>query len=112
MFDALPGWHFYYVLPSGLVKIDEMRTDFVYTNIFASRDEPKGIIRDFEPLLVNKEVRVDHIGEFLSALYWESHHMTPETFKRACISKDAPDAINPSWDLQRALAAYARIYDT
>lgn len=111
MFDALPGWHFYYVLPSGLVKIDEMRTDFVYTNIFASRHEPKDIIRDFEPLLVGKEVRVDHIGEFLSSLYWESHHMSPEKFKHACISKDEPDRIDPSWDLERALSTYARIYD-
>ena len=111
MFDALPGWHFYYVLPCGLVKIDEMRTDFVYTNIFASKDEPIEIIRDFEPLLVDRVVRVDHVGEFLSALYWEAHHICPETFKHMCIANDAPDRIDASWNLEHALAAYGRIYD-
>jgi len=111
MFDLLPGWHFYYVLPSGLLKIDEMRTDFIYTNIFACREEPTDIIRDFEPLLVDKNVRVDHVGKFMSELYWEAYHVSPDTFKRMCITIDAPDRIDPSWNLEHSMAHYSRIYD-
>jgi len=112
MFEALPGWHFYYVLPSGLVKIRQMRTDFVYTNIFAAREEPIEIIRDFKPLLVDTRVQVDDIGQFLSALYWEARHISPETFRSMCIHKDDPDRIDTSWNLEHALAAYGRIYDS
>ena len=111
MFDALPGWHFYYILPSGLLKIDEMRTDFIYTNIFACKEEPVEIIRDFEPLLVDKHVRVDHIGEFMSGLYWEAHHISPDTFKNSCITIDAPDRIDPLWNLEHSMAQYSSIYD-
>jgi hypothetical protein len=110
MFDLLPGWHFFYILPSGLIKIDTMRNDYIYTNILATKEYPHNVIRDYEIMLKNNTVNVDHIGEFLSNLYWEYKHISPDQFKSGCLKIEDPET-RPNIDINMLIKKYNAIYD-
>lgn len=110
MFDLLPGWHFFYILPMGLVKIETMRSDYIYTNILATRDYPDTIIHDFEILLKDGTVTVDHIGEFILDLYWELKNVTPDQIKSRCRKLDDHEVLQ-SVDLTKTIERYNALYE-
>lgn len=110
MFNLLPNWNFFYILPGGLVKIEEMRSDFIYTNILACKEYPHEIINDYQVLLRDGEIRVNHIGEFMMDVYWEMRQMTPDYFKFKC-PKLGDNIPNQEFDLDGALRRYSSIYD-
>jgi hypothetical protein len=110
MFDLLSDWHFFYILPSGLIKIDKMHSNFLYTNIFASKEYPNKILDDYEITLKDGTINVDHVGEFMMDLYWEDKQMTPDYIKWKCpkLGDEIPKRIYNSDDMLRD---YSRIYD-
>ena len=111
MFKRLEGWHFFYILPGGLIPITEMREDYVYTNIFASKEYPRDIIKDYVPVMNGTVVNTKHVGEFISEMFWEMRGITPENIKiDHCIMNEEEDRINANWNLNQALANYHGIY--
>jgi len=111
IFEKLEGWHFFYILPSGLVPITKMRDDYIYTNIFASKEFPEKIVRDYIPLLIDTTVKVDHVGEFMCEMFWELRDVTPDMFKsQYCIPIEHEDRIDESWNLENALRHYHGLY--
>lgn len=110
MFKALPGWHFFYILPSGLIEIKEMRDDYIYTNIFASKVYPHQIIKDYEILLKDNVVKVPHYGSFMRELFWENIHVTADYYQQVGAPIDQ-ELNETTWDLDLAMKNYASIYD-
>ena len=110
MFDMLPGWHFFYILPSGLIKIDTMRTDYIYTNILATKVYPDNVIHDFEIILKDNTVNVDHTGEFILDLYWEMKNISPDQIKSRCLKLDDPEVFE-TVDLTKTMERYNALYD-
>jgi hypothetical protein len=111
VFKKLEGWHFFYIVPSGLVPINKMRDDYIYTNIFASKEFPDKILKEYVPLLIDTTVITDHVGEFMCEMFWEMRGVTPETFKmRNCIPNEHEDKIDKNWNLESALHHYRGIY--
>lgn len=111
MFEALPGWHFFYILPCGLIEIENMRTDYIYTNIFASKEYPHQIIKDYEVLMKDDVVKVPHLGSFMRELFWENTRATAEEYQNFAVPVDKELEIKNTWDLESALKRYASIYD-
>ena len=112
MFDRLKDWHFFYILPSGILPITKMRDDYIYTNILASKIYPSKIINDYKPLMKDTIVETDDVGVFLSEVFWEARHISPSVFKNThCIPNEADDAIDPNWNLVNRMNRYKRIYD-
>ena len=111
MFKRLEGWHFFYILPGGLVPITEMRDDYIYTNIFASKEYPNDIIKDYVPVMSGTVVNTKHVGEFISEMFWEMRGITPENIKiDHCIMNEEEDRIDANWNLDQALVNYHGIY--
>jgi len=111
VFKRLEGWYFFYILPSGLVPITKMRDDYIYTNIFASKEFPEKILRDYAPLLVDTTVVTGHVGEFMCEMFWEMRGVTPEMFKtQCCIPNENEDKIDENWNLENALHKYHGLY--
>jgi hypothetical protein len=111
MFNKLKGWHFFYILPSGLLPIKTMRDDYIYTNIFASKEYPHEIIKDYVPMMNDTTVMTKHVGEFMCEMFWEMRGVNSENFKNNhCISIEDEDRIDTNWDLGRALRHYHGLY--
>ena len=111
MFKRLKGWHFFYILPGGLIPITDMREDYVYTNIFASKEYPHDIVKDYIPVMNGTVVDTKHVGEFISEMFWEMRGITPENIKiDHCIMNEEEDRIDTNWNLNQALAKYHGIY--
>jgi hypothetical protein len=111
MFKKLKGWYFFYILPSGLLPIDKMRDDYIYTNIFASKVYPEVIISDYVPLLIDTTVKVNRVGEFMCEMFWEMQDVTPNMFAiKYCIPIKHEDTINEQWNLENALRHYHGLY--
>jgi len=112
MFKMLPEWHFFYILPSGLIPIEKMRDDYIYTNIFASKKYPTDIIKDFKLILQNNIIETEHVGEFVLGIYWEVTQFTPDIFKyNYCIDLDKPDMTYKNFSVEQAFERYNSIYD-
>jgi len=72
-FSKLEGWHFFYILPQGLVEIGDFKHDFIYSNILASKKYPVDIIRDYKPIInADNVIETDDVRAFLSELCWEA----------------------------------------
>lgn len=111
IFKKLKGWHFFYILPSGLVPINKMRDDYIYTNIFASKEYPDKILKDYIPLLIDTTVTVEHVGEFMCEMFWEMRGVTPEMFKTVrCVPIEHEDIIDKNWNLDNMLRHYHGLY--
>jgi hypothetical protein len=111
IFKRLEGWHFFYILPSGLLQISDMREDYVYTNIFASKDYPHEIIKDYVPVMNDTIVNTKHVGDFICEMFWEMRGITPENIKiNHCIANEEDDIIDVNWNLDQALKNYHGIY--
>ena len=87
-----------------------MRTDYIYTNILATKEYPHNVIRDYEIMLKDNTVNVEHIGEFLSNLYWENKYVTPDQLKSQCPKIDDPENL-PNIDINGLIKNYNAIYD-
>jgi hypothetical protein len=111
MFKRLEGWHFFYILPSGLIPITEMRDDYLYTNIFASKEYPHDIIRDYVPVMNGTTINTKHVGEFICEMFWEMRHITPDELKtKHCVNINDVSRIDAGWNLEQALKNYHAIY--
>jgi len=112
MFKMLPEWNFFYVLPSGLIPIEKMRDDYIYTNIFASKKYPTDIIRDFKPIMVGNTIETEHVGEFILDVYWEVKNITPDVFKNVhCLDLNSPDMNYENFKLDEVMKRYNSLYD-
>jgi hypothetical protein len=112
MFKMLPDWNFFYVLPNGLIPIEKMRDDYIYTNIFASKKYPTNIIRDFKPIMVGNTIETEHVGEFMLDVYWELKNKTPDVFKNVhCIDLNSPDMNYENFKLDEVMKRYNSLYD-
>lgn len=112
MFKMLPDWNFFYILPNGLIPIEKMRDDYIYTNIFASKKYPTNIIRDFKPIMVGNTIETEHVGEFMLDVYWELKNKTPDVFKNVhCIDLNHPDMNYENFKLDEVMKRYNSLYD-
>jgi hypothetical protein len=108
MFDRLPGWHFFYVLPSGLHEIKEPPSDYVYTNIFASKEYPEDIIRDLRVTMKNDVIEVPYLKRFMEQMYWEINDVSFIMNNYTTPIDREPNTV--SFDLESAMARYKSIY--
>ena len=78
MFNKLEGWYFFHVTPNGLSEVTKSTLihDHVYTNIFASREYPTQIIKDFRQLIYDNCFYTVNIQQTILDIFWE----LPETF--------------------------------
>ena len=108
MFDRLPGWHFFYVLPSGLEEIKELPTDYVYTNIFASKEYPHDIIRDLRVTMKDDVIEVPYLKRFMEQMYWELNDVS--FIMNNYTTPIDQESITVSFDLESAMTRYKSIY--
>lgn len=112
IFKMLPEWNFFYVLPSGLIPIEKMRDDYIYTNIFASKKYPTDIIRDFKPIMMENIIETEHVGEFMLDVFWELKNITPDVFKDVyCLDLNLPDMKYENFNIDEVMKRYNSLYD-
>lgn len=111
MFNNLPDWHFFYILPTGLIEIKDMRTDYIYTNILATKKFPDKIIKDFVPIMKDSVIETRDVAEFVLDVFWEANIPTEQFKNLYCYSLNEPNKIDVKWNLKDALSRYSSLYD-
>jgi len=74
IFNHLKDWYFFYIKPEGLIEITKnnpFKHDYVYCNIFASKEYPKNIIKSFKPIIEDGIMKTDDVTKTLLGIFWE-----------------------------------------